>query len=389
MNEPVGPPMLGVADLEVRQGGALVLRVPRLEVRRGEILAVMGPNGAGKSTLLLALALLQKPAGGSIRVAGELATSASAASLRRRMAVVFQEPLLLDTSVAQNVATGLQLRGMPRHEQHARAARWMAAFGISHLAKRSARSLSAGEAQRTSLARAFALEPEVLLLDEPFSALDAPTRNAVTADLLGILRATKTTTVLVTHDRDEALAFGDRVGVLIGGQLRQVGPPEEVFGAPADPEVASFVGVETIAPGVVVAHEEGLAQVRIGDRLVEVVSTLSKGTPVLFCLRPEDVTLHPMPEGAPMPPSSARNRLPGRVAGLSPWGTQVRVMVDCGFAVTAAVTRRSAVELGLEAGAAVVASFKATSAHLIARSGSPDREAVEPDRPAPVARHGG
>lgn len=365
----IGPPMLAASGVEVRWGKTDLpaLVVPSLEVRRGETLAVMGPNGAGKSTLLLVLALLLQPTSGRIGVAGETATPTNALALRRRMAVVFQEPLLLDTTVARNVATGLELRGVPRKERERRVAEWLERFGIADLARRSARSLSGGEAQRTSLARAFALGPEVLLLDEPFSALDAPTRSAITQDLLGVLRATRMTTVLVTHDRDEALEFGDRVGVLVRGELRQVGPPAEVFGTPADAEVASFVGVETIAPGTVVAQDEGLARVRVGGSLVEVDSPLDAGTPVLLCLRPEDVTLYPRTAGGPVPRGSARNQLVGTVTAVNPWGAQVRVTLDCGFALTAVVTRRSAAELGISERAPVIASFKATSAHLIPR----------------------
>jgi len=363
-----GQLMLEAWDVEVRRGGTPTLRVPRIEVRRGETLAVMGPNGAGKSTLLLVLSLLLKPTSGSVSVAGELATAANSLRLRRRMAVVFQEPLLLDTSVARNVATGLELRGVARAERDARVARWLDAFGIAHLAKRTARSLSGGEAQRTSLARAFALEPEVIFLDEPFSALDAPTRAAVTADLLAVLRQTRTTTLLVTHDRDEALALGDRVGVLVGGELRQVGPPEEVFGMPADAEVAEFVGVETVADGVVVAQDDGVAQVQVGGVALEVASPLGVGTAVHLCLRPEDVTIYPARLDGELPRSSARNRLAGLITGMSPWGSQVRVTLDCGFPLAAMITRRSASDLGLAVGAPAVASFKATAAHLIPHS---------------------
>lgn len=363
-----GQPMLEAWGVEVRRGGTLTLCVPRIEVRRGEALAVMGPNGAGKSTLLLVLSLLLKPTSGSVSVAGELATAANALRLRRRMAVVFQEPLLLDTSVARNVATGLELRGVARAERDARVAKWLDAFGIAHLAKRTTRSLSGGEAQRTSLARAFALEPEVIFLDEPFSALDAPTRAAVTADLVAALRRTRTTALLVTHDRDEALSLGDRVGVLLGGQLRQLGPPEEVFGAPVDAEVAEFVGVETIVDGVVVAQVDGVAQVQVGGVALEVASPLAVGTAVHLCLRPEDVTIHPARLDGEPPRSSARNRLAGLVTGMSPWNGQVRVALDCGFPLAAAITRRSAGDLGLAVGAPAVASFKATAAHLIPHS---------------------
>ena len=330
---------------------------------------MIGPNGAGKSTLLQLLALLRWPSAGEVWIDGEKATSANALRLRRRMAVVFQEPLLLDTTVERNVATGLELRGVPAAERRRRTGEWMERFGIADLARRSSRALSGGEAQRTSLARAFALGPEVLFLDEPFSALDAPTRTAISQDLLGVLRATGTTAVLVTHDRDEALALGDRIGVMIRGELRQLGKPEEVFGAPVDSEVAEFVGIETIVPGMVVACEDGLAQVRVGDRVVEVVSPLGIGSPVLFCLRPEDVTLQPLPAGEPLH-TSARNRLGGRVVEIGVWASQVRVVVDCGFPIAAAITRRSAAELGIERGMPVLASFKATSAHLIPRAHS-------------------
>jgi tungstate transport system ATP-binding protein len=280
------------------------------------------------------------------------------------MAVVFQEPLLLDAAVAENVATGLRLRGVPRSVQERRVAAWLDRFGIAALARRSARTLSGGEAQRASLARAFALEPEVLFLDEPFSALDSPTRAALTADLLVALHATRTTTVLVTHDRDEALAVGSRVAVLIDGRLRQVGPPEEVFSAPIDPEVAAFVGVENVVPGRVVGHDDGVAQVSVGACSLAAVSGLRPGTPVLVCLRPEDVTLYPEPTA---PAGSARNRLSGRVTSIIPWGGQARVALDCGFPLAAFVTRRSAAELELAPGARVVATIKATSIHLIER----------------------
>jgi molybdopterin-binding protein len=359
--------MLDASDIEVRYGEARALWVPALSVKRSEVIALIGPNGAGKSTLLLILALLRRPDAGEVWIDGEQATHANELTLRRRMAVVFQEPLLLDTSVERNVATGLQLRGVPASERRRRAAIWIERFGIGHLATRSARGLSGGEAQRTSLARAFALDPEVLFLDEPFSALDAPTRASITQDLLGALRSTGTTAVLVTHDRDEALAFGDRIGVLIRGELKQLGPPGDVFGAPSDVEVAEFVGVETIAPGTVVAQEEGLARVRVGEQMVDVVSPLPTGTPVLLCLRPEDVTLQPWVEGE-LAPSSARNRLAGRVVGTGVWASQVRVVVDCGFPLAVAITRRSAAELGIAVGSRVLASFKATSAHLIPRN---------------------
>jgi tungstate transport system ATP-binding protein len=234
-------PHVQVSGLVVRRGGRVVLDVPSLELRRGEILALVGPNGAGKSTLVTALALLERPAAGTISLDGTpVDWRRGLLAARRRLAIVFQEPLLFDTTVAENVATGLKLRGIPRNEREPRVAAWLDQLGISHLAGRQARTLSGGEAQRTSLARALVLSPELLLLDEPFAALDAPTREALTDDLLPLLRETATTTVLVTHDRDEALELGDRIGVILDGRLAQVDRPESVMDSPASEAVAAF-----------------------------------------------------------------------------------------------------------------------------------------------------
>lgn len=267
-------PHVAVEGLVVRRGGRVVLDVPSLAIERGEVLAVVGPNGAGKSTLLTTLALLDRPAAGEIRFDGEpVDWRRGTLAMRRRLALVFQEPLLFDTTVFDNVATGLRLRGVPSrpasprlarwlgrlglggrppgqarerpggdagHTQAARVRDWLERLGIAHLERRQARTLSGGEAQRTSLARALVLEPELLLLDEPFAALDAPTREALLDDLLTLLRETKTTAVLVTHDRDEALEAGNRLAVMLGGRLAQVDRPERVLRAPASDEVAAF-----------------------------------------------------------------------------------------------------------------------------------------------------
>lgn len=360
-----GTEILRVEGLRVERDGQTHLDVAALSVARGETLALMGPNGAGKSTLLLVLALLLPPTSGEVWLDGERVNfGGELTRLRRRLAVVFQESLLLNMSVEDNIALGLKLRGERGPEVQAQVHRWLARFGIAHLARRSARTLSGGEAQRASLARAFALAPDVLFLDEPFSALDAPTRAALVEGLAEVIEETGVTTVLVTHDRDEALSLGDRLGVMIGGQLLQVGAPEEVYGEPSDPAVARFMGVETVALGRVVAQDEGTLTVDVEGVALEAVGSAAEGIEVLVCLRPEDVTLLP---AEPTGRSSARNRLLGRVTKLAPAGAQVRVSLDCGFPLVALVTRRSAQELGLAPGQAIIASFKAGAIHLIQR----------------------
>jgi len=357
-------PFIEVKDLKVQRGGKTVLDVARLEVKAGEVLAVIGPNGAGKSTLLLALSRLLQPPAGELRYQGELVTSKNEMQYRRRVALVLQESLLMDDTVYYNVALGLKLRGAPASEIESRVQRWLKRLGIAGLARRRARSLSGGEAQRTSLGRAFALEPDLLLLDEPFAALDAPTRQSLLEELQALLAETRQTAVFITHDLEEALMLGQRVAVLLGGQLRQVGQPDEVFAAPADPEVAAFVGIETILPGRVTSSKYGLVQVALDGALAEALGQAPAGRAVYLCLRPEDITLYPA--GA-APVSSARNRLNGRITRLTPQGPLVRAVIDCGFPVVALVTRASSQEMGLEPGQEVAASFKASAAHLILR----------------------
>ena len=358
--------ILEAREVAVQYGGRAVLAVDELAVARGETLALIGPNGAGKSTLLRVLGLLERPSGGTVRLDGQPVPSGrDSLAVRRRFASVFQEPLLTDTTVERNVALGLALRRTPREEIRRRAAHWMDRLGIRELAGRQARTLSGGEAQRTSLARAFAIEPDVLLLDEPFSALDPPTREDLLRDLQRILRETAVTTVFVTHDRAEALRLGDRVGVMLEGRLAQLGAPEAVFGRPATPEVARFVGVENLLPGRVVDAHGGLLTIRTGSWPVRVPGQLPLGRSVLACVRPEDVVVRLLVSGPVR--ESALNQFTGRVAELVAVGTQVRVRVECSPAVTALVTRHSVEELPLTVGSAVAVSFKASAVHLIER----------------------
>lgn len=357
--------LVAVQGLVVMKGGRAILDVPHLCLRTGEILAVIGPNGAGKSTLLQAMALLERPSRGQVLFAGVPAAGREL-QLRRRIAVAFQEPLLLDASVEYNVTLGLKMRGVSRKERRQRALAWLERFGIAHLAHRSARSLSGGEAQRVNLARAFALEPEALFLDEPFAGLDQVSREALIDDLQRVLHETGTATLLVTHDRAEALQLGHRVAVMIDGRLRQVGTAADVFNAPVDSDVASFVGMENILAGCVVGVREGIATVQVGQSTIETVVSGHPQGEVLACVRPEDITL--ASPAALDCPTATHNRLRGTVQVVKPAGPNVRVVVDCGVPLAALITRRSSEELSLTPGAQVAALIEADRVHLIYRS---------------------
>jgi ABC-type sugar transport system ATPase subunit len=234
--------LIHIQDLLVKRGEKDVLRVDELSIQGGEVLAVVGPNGAGKSTLLLALARLIQPKAGQIFFNGQQAQMESDTAYRRRIAMVMQDPLLFDRSVYENVASGLRFRGATKDEIQQKVSLWLERFGVEHLAKRRGGELSGGEAQRVSLARALVLEPELLLLDEPFSALDPPTRAKLLDDLGTLLHATATTTLFVTHDLTEATKLATRIAVIIANRLRQVGTPSAVFAQPADEDVAQFLG---------------------------------------------------------------------------------------------------------------------------------------------------
>ena len=218
-----------------------VLRVESLDIQSGETLTVVGPNGAGKSTLLLTLARLLKPSQGDILYEGKSLNQWDELEYRRRISFVFQSPLLMDMTVEQNVALGLKFRGTPKEETRERTWKWMKQLGVESLAKRRAGQLSGGEAQRVSLARAFVLEPELLLLDEPFAALDPPTHAKLLEDLSTILKQDHRTAVFVTHNLGEAARVSHRIAVIVGGVLRQVGTSKQIKSRPADETVAAFL----------------------------------------------------------------------------------------------------------------------------------------------------
>lgn len=233
--------LIEIKNLQIRRNDRTALEIPGLSIQRGETLTVVGPNGAGKSTLLLTLARLLKPARGEIIYDGKSLAQMNELEYRRKISFVFQAPLLMDMTVEQNVALGLKFRGTSKEEMQARAGKWMEQLGIESLSKRRAGQLSGGEAQRVSLARAFVLEPELLLLDEPFAALDPPTHAKLLEDLSGILKQDHKTAIFVTHNLNEAAKLSHRIAVIVGGRLRQVGRAQQIKVHPADEAVESFL----------------------------------------------------------------------------------------------------------------------------------------------------
>ena len=233
--------MINIENLIVQRNGRDALKIESLTIQKGETLAVVGPNGAGKSTFLLALAHLLKSSKGEITLHGKAQKEWHDLEYRRKIAFVFQDPLLMDMSVRENIALGLKFRKMAKNETMERVHRWAKAMGVEKLLERRSGQLSGGEAQRVSLARAFVLDPELLLMDEPFSAVDPQTREKLLEDLSKVLAEDHRTTIFVTHNLKEAAQFGDRVAVIVNHELKQVGKPEQIKEDPADTSVRDFV----------------------------------------------------------------------------------------------------------------------------------------------------
>ncbi len=239
-------PLYELQDVVQTYHGRIVLDVPRLQIFKGELLAVVGPSGAGKSTLLRLLNFLEMPEAGRLFFDGTAVSPDLPLATRRRVTTVFQTPNLLNRSVYANVQYGLKLRGLA--VENGRIDHWLARLGLGDFRHQPAKKLSAGEAQRVSLARALAIQPDVLLLDEPTANLDPANVALIEQIVQEDCRQRGTTVVLVTHNIFQAKRIADRVGLLIGGKLVEVAETAVFFGNPSRPETAAFVRGDLVVP---------------------------------------------------------------------------------------------------------------------------------------------
>ena len=346
-----------------RVDGREILKNVNLEIDKGEVVAFIGPTGAGKTTLLRLIDLLDTPTSGKILFDGVDTGSVSALErlkLRRRMAFVLQKPVVFNTTVYENIACGLKWRGVNGEALRRRVDNLLEMVGMSDYRHRNARTLSGGEAQRVAISRALAIEPEVLLLDEPTANLDPVSASRVEDLIIKIIGDARTTIVMSTHDMAQGQRLAGRIGVLMDGTLLQVGSSNDIFTLPRNRKVAEFVGMENILSGTVLVNDECAITVDVGGKLVEAISDYGKGETVMVLVRPEDITL-----SLARISTSARNAFAGEVTRVVVSGPLARVEINCGFPLVALVTRRSAEEMGLGKGKAVFASFKATGVHVI------------------------
>jgi molybdate transport system ATP-binding protein len=347
-------------------GRATIAAELHLPIDPPSVMILFGPSGSGKTTILRCLAGLEQPEAGTISFNDQVWFDATATvnvpPQARGLGYMTQDYALFPNyTVEGNIAYGLG--GLSVQEKKARVSEALSLLQIEQLAQQRPGQLSGGQQQRVALARAIARRPRLLLLDEPLSALDAPTRIKLCRDLRLLLTQLVIPSVVVTHDWTEALALGDHIAVIDDGRVLQTGKPQDVFSRPINAEVARVVGVETVIEGTVREVRDELATVQVGPVVLTAMALPGIESKVLVCLRAEDVTL----ELAGSAETSARNHPRGRVQAITSLGALVQVTIDCGFLLTALVTHSARHDLELVVGSDVRAAFKAGAVHLIPR----------------------
>jgi len=364
--------------LHKRFGDVVALKSLDLTIGSGEFVSLLGPSGCGKTTALRIVAGFEQPDAGRVVVDGRDVTDAPAN--RRDMGMVFQAYSLFPNLTAQeNVAFGLRVRRVARAQHVKRAAALLETVGLASAANRYPHQLSGGQQQRVALARALAIEPRVLLLDEPLSALDATVRTQLRDEIRRLQTTLGITTLFVTHDQEEALSVSDRVVVLSQGQIEQVGAPAEIYGNPRTLFVAGFIGTMNRIACTVPRSNEGAPS---GDGVVETPDALlrasgarnwSGGTRVLLLIRPESIALDPLADGAAAPDGG----LVGRVITHTFMGSVTRLIVESAVGELM-VDVGSARALSLGSGSRVALTWDPAAPRLLALSDGAD----EPPAPA-------
>jgi molybdate transport system ATP-binding protein len=331
------------------------------------VTVLFGQSGAGKTTLLRCIAGLEQMTAGRIvfkdQVWADVAQHRHIPTQKRPIGYLFQDYALFpNLNVRDNIGFGIhQLAPRARQERVLQTA---TSLQVEDLLDRHPNELSGGEQQRVALARVLVREPELLLLDEPLSALDGVARDHVRSELARLLRRLRIPAILVTHDWVDALSLGDRLHVMHRGVVLQEGTPQEVFAKPQHEEVASAVGMENLVAGRVKERANDVIALEVGRAELYAVDPKDGHEEYFVCIRGENVTLETGRDGL----SSARNHLQGTVAEIVPVGTLMKVVVDAGFEVAALVTRQAISDMGLLTGTEVFVAFKASAVHLIPRA---------------------
>jgi tungstate transport system ATP-binding protein len=348
--------MMELRGVSKRYGETEALRDMTLEIERGEVITVLGPNGSGKSTLLRIIAALEHPTGGEVTFEGKELDREEIGSWRKRATLVFQRPVVLRGSVFDNVVYGLRRRGLPSDEIEERVSEALNLLGLDVLAEKRAKSLSGGEKQRLSIARALVLETDLLLLDEPTVNLDPESLDIVKRFILGLRERPDITVVLATHDMEIARELSDRVLLLSGGRVVEIGSTRDLMLSQST-EMARFARTENVFTGES-KRVDGVSHINVDGAII--VGAFSAEGSTTVDVMPEDIIV-----SRKVMASSARNNLHGKIIGVEELEAIVRLRVDVGVVFTVQITRRSLEEMGLNVGQEVYLTFKASSVRLL------------------------
>ncbi|KUO50830.1 MAG: hypothetical protein APF76_01225 [Desulfitibacter sp. BRH_c19] len=351
-------PLIQAKNLIWEIKGNTIIDVESFRIHEGEHAALIGPNGSGKSSLFKLLAYLQKPTKGEINF-NALSRNKSLIDKRREMAVVFQEPLLLNMTVYDNVAYGLKLRKVKNIKGEVE--NWLERLKILHLKSRYPKNLSGGEAQRVSIARAMALKPKILFLDEPFTALDAPTKAQLLEEMNILIKQTSMTSLFITHEFSEIPFLADKVYAMSKGRIVQQGSLEDIFYRPINEEVADLVGADNqyeveIAEKVsqdnyIVMEKNSLLKIRVSIKN----TILLPGPRVKALIRSEDVELG----------SGDVNSFQGYIKRIMPFGLHYKLTLDAGIEISLIISKQQFLEINPKTKDRISINIKPNRIHLI------------------------
>ncbi len=347
--------MIEVSDLLIEIGEFELKRI-NLFVKEGEYFCILGPTGSGKTILLESIAGIYRPDMGSILINRHNVTDLLPKD--RNISVVYQDFMLFpNMNIRDNIGFGLKYKGYEKSVIEDKVEKTAEFLGISHLLDRYPSTLSGGEKQRTAIARAIITEPDLLLLDEPLYALDPGTKARLRQELLRIHQLKKTTTIHVTHSFEGAFALADRIAIMHGGKIHQVGTPDEVFRKPNSAFVASFVGVENLFHGTSVIKDDQ-SEILINGLII--ISNALKSGNVSVSIRPEDILISKDPIH-----SSAQNSFSGVLTEITRMRATVNLVIDAVIPFRVVLTKRAYDDMGLYVGSWVYLTFKASATHII------------------------